>query len=292
MRTVRTVSELRAALNAPRRAQQTIALVPTMGALHDGHRALMRHAATLCDVVVVSLFVNPTQFAPGEDLDAYPRDEPRDAEIAAETGVDLLFAPATAEVYPDGFATTVTVAGELTDVLEGVSRGAEHFAAVTTVVLKLLNIVDPEIAVFGQKDAQQAAVVRRMVRDLDVAVRIEVCPTVRDGDGLALSSRNAYMSESERERALALKRALEAAEREVAGGERDAGHVAACARGEMSRLGVEPEYVELVDPQTMRPLSTLNGEALLALAARVGRTRLIDNTLLRTASSKTDSTPS
>ncbi len=283
MRTVHCVAELRAALREPRRAEHSIALVPTMGALHDGHRALIRRAAALCDIVVVSLFVNPTQFAPGEDLDAYPRDEARDAESAREAGADLLFAPTADEVYPAGFATKVAVAGGLTDHLEGAARGPAHFAGVTTVVLKLLNMVGPDVALFGQKDAQQAAVIGRMVSDLDVPTRIEICPTVREPDGLALSSRNAYLAPTDRARAVALNDALRAAERSVAGGERDAPRIAEVARAAMRERAVEPEYVELVDPATLAPVATLNGLTLLAVAATVGRARLIDNTLLRTA---------
>ena len=204
MRTVRTVAELRAALAPARRDRaRRIGLVPTMGAFHEGHLSLIRAARAECDVVVVSLFVNPTQFGPNEDLDAYPRDEAADAARAEELGVDLLFAPSAEEVYPDGFATTVAVRG-LTEPLEGASRGADHFHGVTTVVAKLLNMVGPDVAYFGQKDAQQLAVVRRMVRDLDLPVRIAALPTVREPDGLAMSSRNAYLDAAERERAVAL----------------------------------------------------------------------------------------
>ena len=232
MRTVRTVAELREALAPERGAGRTIGLVPTMGALHEGHLALLRRAREQCDVVVMSLFVNPAQFAPGEDLQAYPRDEQRDSDLAAAEGVDLLFAPGLEEVYPPGFATTVSVGG-LTDTLEGAPehRGTEHFAGVTTVVTKLLNMVAPDAAYFGQKDAQQALVIRKLVADLDIPVRIEVCPTVRDPDGLALSSRNAYLSEDERERALGLSRALRAAEQAVAAGRLEADDVLAAEIG-------------------------------------------------------------
>ncbi|MBV9473235.1 MAG: pantoate--beta-alanine ligase, partial [Solirubrobacterales bacterium] len=188
MRTVRTVAELRAELATSRRAGLTIGLVPTMGAFHEGHLSLMRRARTQCEVVVVSLFVNPAQFNDTADLERYPRDERHDAQLAADVGVDYLFAPPPAEVYPPGFATTVSVRG-LTETLEGRHRGSRHFDGVTTVVTKLLNIVGPDVAYFGRKDAQQALVIGRLVRDLDMPVRIEVCPTVRDRDGLALSSR-------------------------------------------------------------------------------------------------------
>jgi pantoate--beta-alanine ligase len=281
MRLLRTVADLRAALDPERRAGRTIGLVPTMGGFHEGHLSLMRAARAGCDLVVVSLFVNPAQFGAGEDLEAYPRDEGRDSELAEREGVDVLFAPAEDEVYPDGFATTVTVAG-LTDVLCGdpARRGAGHFAGVTTVVAKLLNMVGPDVAYFGQKDAQQALVVRRLVRDLDFPVRVEVCPTVRDPDGLALSSRNAYLDPAERERALALSRALRAAEERVAAGRPDADAVLSAARAELSGSGVEPEYLELRSARDLAPVDRVNGSTLLAVAARVGRARLIDNTIL------------
>ena len=277
MRTVRTVRELREAL----RSERDVGLVPTMGAFHEGHLALIRRARAEHDVLVVSLFVNPAQFGAGEDLDAYPRDEARDTRLAEEEGVDLLFAPPLEEVYPEGFDTTVSVGG-LTSVLEGDpgSRGSEHFAGVTTVVTKLLNMVQPDAAYFGQKDAQQALVIRKLVRDLDIPVRIEVCPTVRDPDGLALSSRNAYLSDAERERALSLNRALRAAESTVAAGELAAEKVLAAARHELDEAGIEPEYLELRSTTDLSPVERVNGSTLLAVAARVGRARLIDNTIL------------
>ncbi|HYN91229.1 MAG TPA: pantoate--beta-alanine ligase [Thermoleophilaceae bacterium] len=281
MRTVRTVPELRELLAPERLAGRSIGLVPTMGFFHDGHLSLMGRARAEHDVVVVSLFVNPAQFGPGEDLEAYPRDERRDAELAEAEGVDILFAPTVEEVYPDGFDTTVTVGG-LTETLEGdeAQRGAEHFQGVTTVVTKLFNMVGPDAAYFGQKDAQQALVIRKLVRDLDIPVRIEVCPTVRDPDGLALSTRNAYLSPEERERALALSRALRAAEAAVAGGTRDAAAVVAAAREELDRAGVEPDYLQLRSAGDLSPVERVNGSTLLAVAARVGRARLIDNAIL------------
>jgi pantoate--beta-alanine ligase len=230
---------------------------------------------------VVSLFVNPTQFGPKEDLAAYPRDERRDAELAEAEGVDILFAPPAEEVYPDGFATTVTVGG-LTAVLDGAPehRGPEHFAGVATVVTKLLNMATPDVAYFGQKDAQQALVIRRLVRDLDMPVRIEVCPTVRDSDGLALSSRNAYLSAAERQRALGLSRALRAAKAAVESGQIDTRAVLEAARGELDAHGIEPEYLELRSATDLSPVERVNGSTLLAVAAQVGRARLIDNTIL------------
>ncbi|HZG49149.1 MAG TPA: pantoate--beta-alanine ligase [Thermoleophilaceae bacterium] len=282
MRTVRTVRELRDALAPARAAGRSIGLVPTMGAFHEGHLSLIRRARGDCELVVVSLFVNPAQFRPGEDLAGYPRDESRDAELAEAEGVDLLFAPSRAEVYPPGFDTTVTVGG-LTGMLEGAStqRGAGHFEGVTTVVTKLFNIVGPHVAYFGQKDAQQALVVRKLVSDLDMPVRIEVCPTIRDADGLALSSRNAYLSAEERRRALALGRALRAAEAAVGSGVRDGAAVLAAARSELDEAGVEPEYLELRSTTDLSPVERVNGSTLLAVAARIGRARLIDNAILK-----------
>jgi pantoate--beta-alanine ligase len=276
MRIVRTVAELRAALAPARRDGRSIGLVPTMGALHDGHLSLIRRARTANDVVVVSLFVNPTQFSPNEDLAAYPRDEAGDARAAEDAGADLLFAPPVEEVYPAGFATTVRVAG-VTEPLEGANRGAGHFDGVATVVTKLLNMAQPDVAYFGQKDAQQAAVIRRFARDLDIPVRVEVCPTVREPDGLAMSSRNAYLTADERPRAVALKRAIDAARAAVEAGERDAAAVAAAARVPMADLGVEPEYLAVVDPDSFLPIQAIEGDVLVAIAARVGRARLIDN---------------
>jgi pantoate--beta-alanine ligase len=281
MRVVRTVAELREALAPERRAGRSIGFVPTMGYYHDGHLSLMRRAREENAVLVVSLFVNPAQFAPGEDFEAYPRDEERDLRLAESERVDVLFAPPVEEVYPGGFATTVSV-GDLTETLEGdaAQRGPEHFEGMTTVVTKLFNMVGPDVAYFGQKDAQQALVVRKLVRDLDIPVRIEVCPTVRDRDGLALSSRNAYLGPEERERALALNRALRAAEAAVASGIRDAAAVVRAAREELDRAGVEPDYLALRSAADLSPVERVNGSTLLAVAARVGRARLIDNAIL------------
>ncbi len=277
---VRAKDELRAILAAERAAGRSLGLVPTMGYLHEGHLSLLRAARAECDVVVMSLFVNPTQFGPGEDLDRYPRDERRDTELAAEAGVDLIYAPPVEGVYPDGFATTVEVGG-LTEVLCGdpARRGPEHFRGVTTVVAKLLNTVQPDVAYFGRKDAQQVAAIRRMVRDLDIPVRIEALPIVREPDGLAMSSRNAYLSAEERERATALGRALRevervAAEDSLAAGLR-AGHAV------LAEAGIEPEYLEARDAENLTPVTELDGRpVLVALAAQVGSARLIDNTEL------------
>jgi len=281
MRTVRTVAELRELMAPERLAGRSIGLVPTMGYFHDGHLSLMRRAREESAVVVVSLFVNPAQFGPGEDFQAYPRDEERDERLAEAEGADVMFAPPVEEVYPDGFSTAITVGG-LTETLEGdeAQRGAEHFQGVVTVVTKLFNMVQPDVAYFGQKDAQQALVIRKLVRDLDMPVAIAVCPTIRDPDGLALSSRNAYLSPEERERALALSRALRAAEATVAGGTVDAAAVVAAARAELDRAGVEPDYLQLRSAMDLSPVERVNGSALLAVAARVGRARLIDNAIL------------
>ena len=280
MTTVRTVADLRAALTPARRDARSIGLVPTMGALHEGHLSLIRRARATCDVVVVSLFVNPAQFDDAADLSAYPRDEARDARLAEQAGADLLFAPPTGEVYPEGFSTSVRIAG-ITATLEGASRGEEHFAGVATVVAKLFNMAQPDVAFFGQKDAQQVAVIRRLVRDLDLPVRIEVGATVREPDGLALSSRNVRLTDGDRAQAVALPRALAAAREAVAAGERDPARVVTAARGAMLRLGVEPEYLELVSPHTFDLVRRIDGEqVLVAVAARVGDVRLIDNELL------------
>ncbi len=280
MRAVRTVDDLRAELAPARREGARIGLVPTMGALHDGHLSLIGRARAECDVVVVSLFVNPAQFDEREDLQRYPRRERHDAELASGAGADVLFAPSADEVYPPGFATAVEVLG-VSDGMEGVARGTEHFRGVSTVVTKLLGMAMPDVAYFGQKDAQQTVVIRRLVSDLNLPVRIQACPTVREGDGLAMSSRNARLSAEERSRALALPQALQAAARRAGEGERSATALLEAARAAMLARGVQPEYVELVDPETLAPCERLERESLLALAARIGQTRLIDNVVLR-----------
>jgi pantoate--beta-alanine ligase len=276
---IRAKEELRAALAPIRREGCSIGLVPTMGFLHEGHLSLLRAAQAECDVVVMSLFVNPAQFGPGEDLDRYPRDEERDLRLAGEAGADFVWAPPVEAVYPEGFATHVAVEG-LTEVLCGDSdrRGPEHFRGVTTVVAKLFNSVQPEVAYFGQKDAQQAVVIRRMVRDLDFPVRIEVLPIVREADGLAMSSRNAYLDPRAREQATALSRALRIAEETAP----SAGIAAAleAARAELHAAGVEPEYLEARDAEDLTPVAELaDRPVLIAVAAQVGGARLIDNVL-------------
>ena len=279
MRTVRTVAEVRAALEAHRRGGEVIGLVPTMGGLHDGHLSLIRRARSGCDVVVASLFVNPTQFDDPADLEAYPRDEERDAGLASEHGVDYLFAPEPEELYPQGFTTTVSVAG-MTETLEGASRGRAHFDGVATVVSKLLNIAGPDVAYFGQKDAQQAVVIRRLVEDLNFPVRIEICPTVREPDGLAMSSRNIRLSSEERPRAAALHRALRSIQATVDAGEADASAARARGLSELEAAGITPDYLELVNADSFAPVTGLDGPTLAVVAARVGETRLIDNLVI------------
>jgi pantoate--beta-alanine ligase len=279
-RFVRANDELRAALAPARAATRTIGLVPTMGYLHAGHLSLLRAAREECDVVVMSLFVNPTQFGAGEDLDRYPRDQERDAALASEAGVDLVYAPAVEEVYPEGFATAVEVEG-LTEVLCGdpARRGPGHFRGVTTVVAKLFNVVQPDVAYFGQKDAQQLAVIRRMVRDLAFPVRVEGLPIVREPDGLAMSSRNAYLEGEDRRRATALSRALRTARSVAVESNLDA--AIAAAREELRAAGIEPEYLEARDADDLSPVAEADGRpVLLAVAATVGGARLIDNVLI------------
>jgi len=279
MKILRTILEVRAAVREAKARNQTVGFVPTMGAFHEGHLSLMRRAREENGLVVVSLFVNPTQFAPNEDLSTYPRDEARDAAQAEAAGVDILFAPAPDEVYPHGFATSIHVAG-ITDVLDGASRGAHHFDGVATVVTKLFGIVRPDVAYFGQKDAQQVLVIRRVVRDLDLDVRIEACPIVREPDGLAMSSRNIYLDADARQQATALNRALDAAAQLHASGERDAARIVAAAERVLADAGIRPDYLELRSNDDLSLLTHVDRDALLAVAARVGAARLIDNHVL------------
>ncbi len=258
MRIARTVADLRADLAGPRRAQARIGLVPTMGALHEGHLSLIRAARRECDVVVVSLFVNPAQFNERSDLERYPREEIRDTRLARDAGADILFAPYAQEVYPAGFSSFVQVLG-LSERLEGAARGPEHFRGVCTVVTKLLCMAMPDAAYFGQKDAQQVLVIRRMVADLNLPGEIRVLPTVREADGLAMSSRNALLGAAEREQRPRARGGAARGARLAAKGERSADRVLASARLAMDRPGVEPEYVALVDPETLEPLSELGG---------------------------------
>ncbi|MBU4261266.1 MAG: pantoate--beta-alanine ligase [Proteobacteria bacterium] len=258
---------------------RTICLVPTMGFFHDGHHALMRRAGEIADEVVVSLFVNPMQFGVGEDLARYPRAFERDTELAAATGVAVLFAPTPEDVYPEGFRTTVSVSG-LTETLCGLSRPG-HFDGVTTVVAKLFHIVKPHLAVFGAKDFQQLAVIRKMVADLNWDVNIIAHPIVREKDGLAMSSRNTYLSAAEREKALCLSRSLQLARKRVAAGEKDAAGLRDEIQQYITSQGdVDVDYVAIVDAETLASCEAITDRSLLALAVKIGRTRLIDNTLL------------
>jgi pantoate--beta-alanine ligase len=284
MNTVRTVRELRALVAAARARGTRIGLVPTMGAFHEGHLSLMRRARERCGFVVVSLFVNPAQFNESADLERYPRDEARDAAMAAAAGADILFAPAVDEVYPAGSSTTVTVGG-LSEPLEGAMRGPKHFRGVATVVAKLFNMAQPNEAFFGQKDAQQALLIRRMVRDLDFPVHIEVCPIIREPDGLAMSSRNVRLDADSRLRAAALSRALFAVEHAVAAGEHDAARALETGARILEAAKIAPEYFAAVSTDLLAPVETIDGETLIALAARVGEVRLIDNVFVRPAGS-------
>jgi len=276
------ISDLRAHLEPHRRSSQTIGLVPTMGALHEGHLSLVRAAKAQTNLVVVSLFVNPLQFGPKEDLAKYPRALDRDRELLETEGVDFLFAPTVEEMYPPGAVTYVTVEG-LSQRLDGASRPG-HFRGVTTVVAKLFHIIEPDVSFFGQKDAAQAAVLRRMVHDLNFPIKIVVCPIVREPDGLAMSSRNAYLTAGERRQALILSRTLRRIEACFAGGERKS---AKLIREGQSVLAGEPaarlDYLSIVDPDNLEPVETITQSALVAIAAWVGTTRLIDNIILTPA---------
>ncbi|MEX2100642.1 MAG: pantoate--beta-alanine ligase [Acidimicrobiia bacterium] len=276
MITLETVAEARAACDAARAAGKTVGFVPTMGYFHEGHRSLMRAARAANDFLVVSLFVNPTQFGPSEDLTKYPRDPEGDSAAAAAEGVDLMFMPSVPEMYPAGARTTVHVDG-LTSTLCGASRPT-HFDGVTTVVTKLFSIVGPCRAYFGRKDAQQLAVIRRMAIDLDLPVEVVGCPLVREPDGLAMSSRNAYLTSDDREAALVLSRALFLAAEAAARGEREAGALRAVVLDTIARCpDVRLDYAEVVDAVNLEPIDRIESDTLIAVAAFVGQTRLIDN---------------
>jgi pantoate--beta-alanine ligase len=281
MKICKTIEEMRSASSATRREGKRFGFVPTMGALHEGHLSLVRAAKAKSDVVAVSIFVNPLQFGPTEDLAKYPRSFERDRELLEKEAVDILFAPQNEEMYPQGAVTYVTVEG-LSEKLCGSSRPG-HFRGVTTVVAKLFHIVEPDLAFFGQKDAAQATIIRRMVRDLNLPVEVVVCPIVREPDGLAMSSRNAYLSPQERKTALVLNRSLTETKNRFDQGERNA--IALIAVGKQI-VAQEPaarlDYFEILDPGTLDPIPALTSPALVAVAAFVGNTRLIDNILLNT----------
>lgn len=280
MRTITKIAEMRSASDWARTRGRRIGLVPTMGALHDGHLSLVQAARSACQCVVVSIFVNPTQFGPGEDLAKYPRNLERDKELLERENVDVLFAPEVQEVYPAANTTWVNVEG-LSDRLDGRSRPG-HFRGVATVVAKLFNIVTPDVAFFGQKDAAQLAVIRQMVRDLNFSVEIAAGAIVREPDGLAMSSRNVYLDAQQREQALVLDRSLKEIENMHAAGERCAASL--IARG-MQEIGAVPavkvDFLEIVNPDTLEPVESVHGKALVAVAVWIGPTRLIDNVVLQ-----------
>jgi pantoate--beta-alanine ligase len=279
MLVLRTIAEARQACARFRAAGKSLGLVPTMGALHAGHLSLVGAAQESCDAVAVSIFVNPTQFGPKEDFASYPRVFEQDCRTLEAAGVDIAFAPSVEEMYPPGATTFVEVAG-LSDRLDGASRPG-HFRGVATVVSKLFHIFDPDFAFFGQKDAAQVAVLRRMVRDLRFAVELKVCPTMREPDGLAMSSRNRNLSEEERRRALVLYQALSAVEKRFQGGEVDLDKLLGEAQLVLKQEpGVQVEYCRIVDPETLEDAANVRPGSLVAVAARVGATRLIDNLLL------------
>ena len=283
MRTVTTISEMRELSREARRGGKSIGFVPTMGYLHEGHLSLARAAKNECDLAVMSIFVNPAQFGPGEDLERYPRDMERDRRLAEAAGIDIIFAPSASEMYPEGFTTFVEVEGDLADRLCGAKRPG-HFRGVATVVAKLFNVVAPDKSYFGQKDAQQAILIRRVVKDLDMPVEIRVLPIVREPDGLAMSSRNTYLSGEQRAEALALSRSLRHAEGMIRSGEVSAsrlkdGMLKILAEGG----GLKVDYVEIVDTESLRPVEAVRDNTLIAVAAFVGGTRLIDNVIIEKA---------
>lgn len=281
MQVITRIDELKKKIRDARAAGRTIGVVPTMGYLHEGHLTLMRQARAEQGFVIATLFVNPLQFGPTEDYAVYPRDLARDSKLAATTGIDVLFAPTVDEMYPAGNGKTLTFVDveKITATLCGASRPG-HFRGVATVVTKLFNITEADVAYFGQKDAQQVTVIRQMVRDLNMNVRVVAVPIVREADGLALSSRNQYLSPTERQAALVLSKSLRLAETMLAGGNREASAVLAAVT---DCIAQEPlaavDYIAMVDPQTLQPLTQISGSALVALAVRFGKTRLIDNLL-------------
>ena len=279
-RVVRTVAALRRAVGTARAEGESVGLVPTMGALHEGHLSLIHRSVRRADFTVVSIFVNPKQFGPNEDFARYPRPLDRDLRLARDAGADLAFVPEVKTMYPEGFSTYVTVDG-LTQRLCGAGRPG-HFRGVTTVVAKLFNMVQPDFAFFGQKDAQQALVIRRMVRDMDMPLQIVVCPIVREADGLAMSSRNVYLTPEERSQAPVIHQALLAARRAVQDGEMVSEHLQNLIRRTIEKASVARiEYVEIVETELLQPVAFLKGEILMAVAVRFGRTRLIDNEIVR-----------
>ncbi|WIF94141.1 pantoate--beta-alanine ligase [Caminicella sporogenes] len=277
MKIIHTIKEIREEVKAARRSGKSIGFVPTMGFLHEGHLSLIKKAREENDFVVVSIFVNPTQFGPEEDLESYPRDLERDSRLSEEAGADVIFNPTAEEMYPEGYSTYVEIEGKLTKKLCGISRPG-HFKGVTTVVSKLFNIVTPDRAYFGQKDAQQVAVIEQMVRDLNFDVKIVPCPIVREKDGLAMSSRNTYLSKEERKAALILSKTLFKAEEMIKNGERNSTKIRDFI---INNIKSEPlaniDYVEIVDAKSLKYLNEIKGDVLIALAVKFGRARLLDN---------------
>src|SRR3954453_22708018 len=280
MKIVGQIPAVRAESRAARADGRRVGFVPTMGALHQGHLSLVRAAKAQADLVIVSIFVNPTQFGPNEDLARYPRPFEKDRALLEQEGVDVLFAPAVEEMYPNGAVTYVTVEG-MSERLCGRSRPG-HFRGVTTIVSKLFHIVEPDVAFFGQKDAAQVAIIRRMVRDLNLPVHITVCPIVREPDGLAMSSRNAYLDPEQRKEALVLQRSLLVVQQLIEEGESSASNLIVAGRQEFpDKPSVRLDYFEIVNPDTLDPIQAIEDRALIAVAAYVGSTRLIDNLLIR-----------
>ena len=279
MEIARTVDEIRRLVGASRQAGQTVGFVPTLGALHDGHMSMIRQARKETDYVVVSIFLNPTQFGPNEDLNKYPKREQQDLDLCREAGIDAVFLPSVEQMYRGGYRTVVKVKG-LSEKLCGAERPG-HFDGVCTVVAKLFNIIGPSLAYFGQKDAQQALIIRRMVADLDLPIEVRVCPTVRETSGLAMSSRNAYLSEQQREQAGCLYKAMLKGQELIASGEQDAEKVIGAMRQVISQAGVsEIDYIEAVDAETLEKATQTSQTWLLAAAIRIGQARLIDNILV------------
>ncbi|UCD28830.1 MAG: pantoate--beta-alanine ligase [Planctomycetota bacterium] len=282
---IESITKLQQHVRHLRRASKVIGFVPTMGAIHEGHCSLMRAGRAECDELIASIFVNPTQFCPGEDYAKYPRPLERDLAACEAEGVDTVFCPDADEMYPAGSATTVSVSG-LTDGLCGAYRPG-HFDGVTTIVAKLFNIVQPDIAYFGQKDAQQAAVIRRMVRDLIWPIKIVICPTIREPDGLAISSRNAYLTPEQRKQALSLYAALEYARRQIQAGRLKVADLTAEMRQRIEAAGpCSIDYIEIIDAHELIPKNTVQGRCLIALAVRIGKSRLIDNIEVDAGTSK------
>lgn len=276
MEVIKNIKNIREKIDIYKYNKKSIGFVPTMGFLHDGHLSLMKKAKEENDIVIVSIFVNPTQFGPNEDLDSYPRDLDRDISLCESAGVDLIFFPSVEEMYPKGYDTYVEVVGDITKRLCGESRPG-HFKGVTTVVLKLFNIVTPDKAYFGQKDAQQVAVINKMVKDLNLDLEIVPCPIVRESDGLALSSRNTYLNEDERKSAVILSKSLFEAKELINNGEKDSKKLKSLITNRIESENAIIDYVSIVDSNTLEDIEILNGDVLIALAVKIGKTRLIDN---------------